>query len=133
MKMRNVDSSNEGQTVDITVYEYFAKHCGIELTISAYLPCLDVGKPKRPNYLPLEVCRFFCFAEPCFGSYLISIVLTCFNCLTLLTNYILLLFSFSFPSGGVVMFTCFPPTVYKGIISNAKSIIGRKITAKASR
>lgn len=56
MKVKNDDDNSEGQTVDITVYEYFAKHCGIELTSSAYLPCLDVGKPKWPIYLPLEVC-----------------------------------------------------------------------------
>lgn len=55
MKVKN--ASNEGHTVEITVNEYFAKYCGIELTFSAYLPCLDVGKPKRPNYLPLEVCK----------------------------------------------------------------------------
>ncbi|KAH1217451.1 Protein argonaute 16 [Glycine max] len=54
MKVKNDDNNSRGQTVDITVYEYFAKHCGIELTSSAYLPCLDVGKPKRPVYLPLE-------------------------------------------------------------------------------
>lgn len=57
MRVKNGDSSNGGQTVDITVYEYFAKHCGIELS-SAYLPCLDVGKPKRPNYLPMEVSKY---------------------------------------------------------------------------
>ncbi|KAL9298079.1 hypothetical protein ACSQ67_023975 [Phaseolus vulgaris] len=56
MKVKNDNGNNEGQTVEITVYEYFAKHCGIDLTTSAYLPCLDVGKPKRPNYLPLELC-----------------------------------------------------------------------------
>ncbi|KAL2326862.1 hypothetical protein Fmac_020289 [Flemingia macrophylla] len=56
MKVKNGNGNNEGQTVDITVYEYFAKHCGIELTSSAYLPCLDVGKPNRPIYLPLELC-----------------------------------------------------------------------------
>ncbi|XP_061342439.1 protein argonaute 16 [Gastrolobium bilobum] len=55
MKVRNVDNNNGVETVDITVYEYFAKHCGIQLNSSAYLPCLDVGKPKRPNYLPLEL------------------------------------------------------------------------------
>ncbi|XP_058005997.1 protein argonaute 16 isoform X2 [Hevea brasiliensis] len=57
MKVKNGDSANgEPQTVEITVYEYFTRHCGIELTYSAYLPCLDVGKPKRPNYLPIELC-----------------------------------------------------------------------------
>ncbi|XP_010657243.1 protein argonaute 16 [Vitis vinifera] len=57
LKMRNSDDANdEDQTVEITVYEYFTKHRGIELSISAYMPCLNVGKPKRPNYLPLELC-----------------------------------------------------------------------------
>ncbi|XP_022771735.1 protein argonaute 16-like isoform X2 [Durio zibethinus] len=55
MKVKNGDCC-EGQTVEITVYEYFTKHLGIELTYSANMPCLDVGKPKRPNYLPLELC-----------------------------------------------------------------------------
>ncbi|KAK7304843.1 hypothetical protein VNO77_42734 [Canavalia gladiata] len=56
MKVKDGNDNNGGHTVNITVYEYFAKHRGIELTSSAYLPCLDVGKPKRPNYLPLELC-----------------------------------------------------------------------------
>lgn len=55
MKVKNTEGTNEGETLEITVYDYFTQHCGIELTYSAYLPCLDVGKPKRPNYLPLEV------------------------------------------------------------------------------
>lgn len=55
MKMK--DGSQEGHTMEITVLEYFVKYCRINLSYSAYLPCLDVGKPKRPNYLPLEVCN----------------------------------------------------------------------------
>jgi len=55
MKVKNDKGNNEGQTVEITVYEYFVKHCGIDLPSSIYFPCLDVGKPNRPNYLPLEV------------------------------------------------------------------------------
>ena len=54
MKLKN-NGSADGQVVDVTVYEYFVRHCGIELTYSAYLPCLDVGIPKRPAYFPLEV------------------------------------------------------------------------------
>ncbi|KAF6159168.1 hypothetical protein GIB67_032785 [Kingdonia uniflora] len=46
----------ELQTVEITVYNYFTQHKGIQLSSCAYMPCLDVGKPKRPNYLPLELC-----------------------------------------------------------------------------
>ncbi|KAI9073142.1 hypothetical protein K1719_044893 [Acacia pycnantha] len=58
MKVKNSEGSKGVETVDITVYEYFAKHCGIELT-SAYLACLDMGNPKRPVYLPMEVFKFY--------------------------------------------------------------------------
>ncbi|KAK3132901.1 hypothetical protein QOZ80_6AG0529210 [Eleusine coracana subsp. coracana] len=51
--MKVQDGSSELQTVDITVQEYF-KSKKVELTMP-YLPCLDVGKPKRPNYLPIEL------------------------------------------------------------------------------
>ncbi|KAG2396644.1 Protein argonaute 6 [Vigna angularis] len=60
MKVKNDNGSNEGQTVEITVYEYFVKHCGIDLPSSYYFPCLDVGKPNRPNYLPLEAVGNYC-------------------------------------------------------------------------
>ncbi|KAF2292326.1 hypothetical protein GH714_019242 [Hevea brasiliensis] len=57
MKVRSHDCANgEPQVVKITVYEYFTKHCGIELTDSACLPCLDVGNTKQPIYLPIELC-----------------------------------------------------------------------------
>ncbi|PHU12185.1 Protein argonaute 4A [Capsicum chinense] len=57
MKVKNGGSSDNGEeTIEITVYEYFTKHRNIELSSSVYMPCLDVGKPNRPNYLPLELC-----------------------------------------------------------------------------
>lgn len=57
MKVKNGGSPDDGgETLEITVYEYFTKHRNIELSSSVYMPCLDVGKPKRPNYLPLELC-----------------------------------------------------------------------------
>ncbi|KAA8526554.1 hypothetical protein F0562_008243 [Nyssa sinensis] len=57
LKVRGSDGAHDGgQTTEITVSEYFTNHRNIELTCSAYMPCLDVGKPKRPNYLPLELC-----------------------------------------------------------------------------
>jgi len=52
MKVRK--GSADDETVNVTVYEYFREK-KIELTWSAYVPCLQVGKPKRPNYLPVEV------------------------------------------------------------------------------
>ena len=42
-------------TTEITVYDYFVKHRNIELRYSGDLPCINVGKPKRPTYLPVEV------------------------------------------------------------------------------
>ncbi|PSS12077.1 Protein argonaute like [Actinidia chinensis var. chinensis] len=57
LKVKNSDIEHDGgQLLEITVYEYFTKHRNIELTYSAYMPCIDVGKPKRPSYLPLEIC-----------------------------------------------------------------------------
>jgi eukaryotic translation initiation factor 2C len=41
--------------MDVTVYDYFMNHWSIKLDKSADFPCLNVGKPKRPTYLPLEV------------------------------------------------------------------------------
>uniref|UniRef100_A0A1J3JUX0 Protein argonaute 6 n=5 Tax=Noccaea caerulescens TaxID=107243 RepID=A0A1J3JUX0_NOCCA len=53
--MKIKDGERKGQTKEITVYEYF-KQTYTEPTSSVYFPCLDVGKPNRPNYLPLEFC-----------------------------------------------------------------------------
>ncbi|XBI04501.1 hypothetical protein VPH35_132789 [Triticum aestivum] len=44
-------------TVDVTVYDYFMDRWSMKLEKSAHMPCLNVGKPNRPTYLPLEVCR----------------------------------------------------------------------------
>ncbi|KAJ4975109.1 hypothetical protein NE237_000215 [Protea cynaroides] len=57
LKVKNGDGAkSEDQTMEVTVYDYFIQHRKIDLTYSAYMPCLDVGKSKRPNYLPLELC-----------------------------------------------------------------------------
>ncbi|ESQ51884.1 hypothetical protein EUTSA_v10016224mg [Eutrema salsugineum] len=53
--MKIKDGERAGETKEITVYEYF-KQTYTDPTESAYFPCLDVGKPNRPNYLPLEFC-----------------------------------------------------------------------------
>ncbi|KAL0455701.1 UNVERIFIED_CONTAM: protein argonaute 4A [Sesamum latifolium] len=41
---------------EITVYDYFLHHRNIRLRYSADFPCINVGKPKRPTYIPLELC-----------------------------------------------------------------------------
>ncbi|KAL6009687.1 hypothetical protein ACLOJK_000116 [Asimina triloba] len=52
---RNGDSPS--QTVEITVYDYFVNYRHIELGFSESLPCINVGKPKRPTYYPIEALR----------------------------------------------------------------------------
>ncbi|KAI3794616.1 hypothetical protein L1987_37248 [Smallanthus sonchifolius] len=55
LKQRNGNSPSD--PIEITVSEYYAKHRNLELTESHDYPCLDVGKPKRPVYIPLELCE----------------------------------------------------------------------------
>ncbi|OEL24890.1 Protein argonaute 4B, partial [Dichanthelium oligosanthes] len=54
LKQRN-GSNGDCDTVEITVYDYFMKK-GIELRYSGDFPCINVGKPKRPTYFPVELC-----------------------------------------------------------------------------
>ncbi|PIA48666.1 hypothetical protein AQUCO_01400920v1 [Aquilegia coerulea] len=44
------------ESTEITVYDYFVNHRRIELRFSGDLPCINVGKPKKPTYIPLELC-----------------------------------------------------------------------------
>ncbi|KAK2996028.1 hypothetical protein RJ640_023398 [Escallonia rubra] len=50
------DENGDDQMVEMTVYDYFVNHHGRELRYSADLPCINVGKPKRPTYFPIEHC-----------------------------------------------------------------------------
>ncbi|KAK4746876.1 hypothetical protein SAY87_025913 [Trapa incisa] len=52
MKRRNGDGE-----VEVTVYEYFVHHRNISLGYSADFPCINIGKPKHPNYVPIEFCE----------------------------------------------------------------------------
>ncbi|XP_061993550.1 protein argonaute 4A-like [Rosa rugosa] len=45
-----------GDGVEITVCEYFAQYKQMQLRDSADFPCINVGKPKKPSYFPLELC-----------------------------------------------------------------------------
>lgn len=120
MKVKNGDATNGGQTEDISVYEYFTRHCGIELTESAYLPCLIVGRPKKPNYLPVEVCEFRIFDNLFIEEHFFNLIF--WFC-----------FSFLFFSNCVsAVFSCFASTVYKSVILSAEGIFGWEVTAKAS-
>ncbi|GJR72715.1 argonaute 4A-like protein [Tanacetum coccineum] len=55
--MKQKNGKNPGETIEITVFDYYLKHRDTELKESRNLPCLDVGKPKRPVYIPLEFCE----------------------------------------------------------------------------
>ncbi|XP_057953427.1 protein argonaute 4-like [Malania oleifera] len=46
----------DDEALEVTVYEYFVNYRHIELRYSADLPCINVGKPKRPTFIPLELC-----------------------------------------------------------------------------
>ncbi|CAH2060775.1 unnamed protein product [Thlaspi arvense] len=50
------NENGEFETVEITVSEYFNKERHLELQYSGDLPCINVGKPKRPTYIPIELC-----------------------------------------------------------------------------
>ncbi|XP_077241476.1 protein argonaute 4B-like [Tasmannia lanceolata] len=58
LKLRNGNGNGDGEVkaVEVTVFEYFVNYRHIELSYSATLPCINVGKPKRPTYFPLELC-----------------------------------------------------------------------------
>ncbi|CAH9111873.1 unnamed protein product [Cuscuta epithymum] len=57
MKKKNEGGSHDdGEVMEISVYDYFTKLLSVEVTFSAFMPCVDVGKPKKPIYLPMELC-----------------------------------------------------------------------------
>ncbi|KAF6163922.1 hypothetical protein GIB67_024777 [Kingdonia uniflora] len=41
---------------DVTVYDYFIRTRRMNIDVSQHLPCINVGKPKRPTYIPVELC-----------------------------------------------------------------------------
>lgn len=53
LKQKNGDGGV--QEVETTVYDYFTYHRRIPLQYSGELPCINVGKPKHPTFIPLEV------------------------------------------------------------------------------
>lgn len=102
------------EALEMTVYDYFVKHRHIELKSSSYMPCLDVGKPKRPIYLPLEVQNFS---------------------LVILWNLYLLIKKLNpgFSLGIPAMFSSLSPEIHKSIISISEISLNWKIKAEATR
>lgn len=50
------DENGEPENIELSVYDYFVNTQGRKLQYSADLPCINVGKPKRPTYFPIEFC-----------------------------------------------------------------------------
>lgn len=48
------NENGEPQMIEITVYDYFVNIRNIPLRYSGDLPCINVGKPTRPTYIPVE-------------------------------------------------------------------------------
>ncbi|KAK2439910.1 protein argonaute [Trifolium repens] len=50
------DVNGQVEITEITVYEYYKHKKNIELHYSIDMPCINVGKPKKPTYFPMELC-----------------------------------------------------------------------------
>ncbi|KAJ8770392.1 hypothetical protein K2173_015006 [Erythroxylum novogranatense] len=57
LKTKATNENGDVETVDITVYDYFANHRNIDLQYSGDLPCINVGRSKRATYIPIELCE----------------------------------------------------------------------------
>ncbi|TKY49812.1 argonaute 4A [Spatholobus suberectus] len=55
--LRQKNGNGEVQERETTVFDYFTRHKMIGLNYSADMPCINVGKPKRPSYFPIELCE----------------------------------------------------------------------------
>ncbi|CAA7061156.1 unnamed protein product [Microthlaspi erraticum] len=54
---RNLKKDNgEVEEIETTVLQYFHDR-RIDLRYSGDMPCINVGKPKRPTYIPIELCK----------------------------------------------------------------------------
>ncbi|CAA7061179.1 unnamed protein product [Microthlaspi erraticum] len=49
--------NGEVEETEITVFDYFTQFLKIKLYDSGDFPCINVGKPKRPTYIPIEHCE----------------------------------------------------------------------------
>ncbi|XP_065865840.1 protein argonaute 4-like [Euphorbia lathyris] len=55
-ELRQKGDNGEWEMTEVTVHHYFTNTRRIELRYSADLPCINVGKPKRPTFIPIELC-----------------------------------------------------------------------------
>ncbi|KAL2511725.1 Protein argonaute 4 [Abeliophyllum distichum] len=50
------DGDGKTETKLISVFDYFLRHYELDLKGSKEFPCINVGKPERPIYIPIELC-----------------------------------------------------------------------------
>ncbi|KAL6615579.1 hypothetical protein ACP70R_037849 [Stipagrostis hirtigluma subsp. patula] len=55
LKNRN-GGNGDSEAMETSVYDYFVNKRGIDLRYSGAYPCINVGKPKRPTLIPMELC-----------------------------------------------------------------------------
>jgi len=56
LRQKTKDENGEFETTEVTVYDYFVNYRKMDLRYSGDLPCINVGKPKKPIFLPIEFC-----------------------------------------------------------------------------
>ncbi|KAL0875862.1 hypothetical protein Bca101_025567 [Brassica carinata] len=55
--LKSKNETGEFVETQTTVYEYFTEFRKVPLRYSGDFPCINVGKPKRPTYIPIEHCE----------------------------------------------------------------------------
>ncbi|KAL2454601.1 Protein argonaute 9 [Abeliophyllum distichum] len=50
------DGDGKTETKLISVFDYFLRYYELNLKCSKEFPCINVGKPERPIYIPIELC-----------------------------------------------------------------------------
>lgn len=113
MKSRgSKDANGDAENIELSVYDYFVKHQGRKLQYSEDLPCINVGKPKRPTYFPIEVK----YISLCCDS--VQLINLRFN------------FDNNSTYVSVVLYFDFITTLHKGIDCYSEIVPGRKIKAE---
>lgn len=56
LRQKTKNEDGEFETMEVTVHDYFVNYRKMELRYSSDLPCINVGKPKKPIFLPIEYC-----------------------------------------------------------------------------
>lgn len=118
------DRNGDVKCVDVTVFDYFVNQRRINLCFSGDFPCIDVGKPRKPTYIPIEVTWSILIEKNWFCS------LDCPRTF-LLVNIAISLHLF-FSSSTVALFPAFLTTLYKSIDCFPKVCTSGKITTEAT-